>query len=65
MAAWWQDVEAAIAKLGGIAAYKDIYEEVARLRGGNRIANFEAVVRKEIERHSSDSRAWERKRELF
>ena len=65
MASWWQDVESAIANLGGIAAYKEIYQEVARLRGGSRIANFEAVIRKEIERHSSDSRAWEGKRDLF
>lgn len=64
MATWWQDVATAVENLGGVAAYKDIYAEVRRLRGDG-VANLEAVVRKEVERHSSDSRAFEGRRDLF
>tara|TARA_R110001583_G_scaffold77035_1_gene210142 strand:- start:1873 stop:2526 length:654 start_codon:yes stop_codon:yes gene_type:complete len=67
---WWQSVETALENLGGVAALKDIYAEVKRIRedsGDSITHSLEANVRKELEYNSSDSSNWRgpRKRDLF
>jgi len=41
--------------LGGSAMYKDLYDEVYRIRGGDVPRTFEDVIRRTIQTHSSDS----------
>ena len=65
MASWLDDTVQALENLGGVAKYREIYAEVARLRVGRTILSLKATVRKEIERHSKDSRLWEGKKDLF
>jgi hypothetical protein len=53
-------VVSALRGLGGEANYHAIYREVGRLRGITLSRGQEAGVRKEIERHSSDSEIWQK-----
>ena len=49
---WVNDIAAALKNLGGVAAYDDIYKEVARLRGTNLPDNWQAIIRGRIEENS-------------
>lgn len=65
---WIDDVFDGISAIGGKGYYSEIYTSVKamRLRGGHKIPkSFEAIVRREIENHSSDSEAYMGKRDLF
>ena len=65
---WVDDVLEGILSLGGKGYYSEIYESVkaARIRNGSRIPkSFQAIIRREIEYHSSDSDAYLGKRDLF
>lgn len=52
---WVQDIVQAMTNLGGSARYKDLYDEVYRIRGGQVPKSFVNVVRRTIQNHSSDS----------
>lgn len=65
---WIDDVFDGLAALGGKGYYAEIYPSVkeTRLRNGFRIPrSFEAIIRREIENHSSDSEVYLGKRDLF
>lgn len=59
-----EDVITAMENLGGSARYADLYREIERIRP-NLTPTWQAGVRREIERHSSDSAAWEGRRNVF
>lgn len=65
---WIDDILDAFTSLGGKGYYADIYREVRKLRiaGGHRLPpSSDAIIRREIENHSSDSQAFLGKRDLF
>jgi len=55
MATWLQDIEQALANLGGVAKLSDIYSEVERVRPPPHPESIDAIIRGTIESHSSDS----------
>src|SRR4051812_38605289 len=65
MATWLEDIQTALVNLNGVASYSSIYMEVGRLQGKTLSRDDQATVRKEIERTSSHSKNWDRKRDLF
>lgn len=65
---WIDDVVDGFLIIGGGGYYSEIYASVraARLDSGYGIPqSFEAIVRREIENHSSDSEAYLGKKDLF
>lgn len=52
---WVQDIVQAMTNLGGSARYRELYDELYRLRGGEVPRSFEEVIRRTIQNHSSDS----------
>jgi HNH endonuclease len=54
MPTWLEDVQLALATLGGVAPLKTIYEEIARTRS-NLPVSYDAIIRRTIETNSSDS----------
>jgi len=65
---WIDDVVDGVKNIGGKGYYSEIYRSVrsSREEGGRRIPpSFEAIVRREIENHSSDSDAFLGKLDLF
>ncbi|MBZ9957754.1 hypothetical protein [Mesorhizobium sp. BR1-1-14] len=65
---WIDDVLDGVSALDGRGYYPEIYASVkeTRLRNGFRIPRtFEAIIRREIENHSSDSEAYLGKKDLF
>ncbi|GAB5519003.1 MAG: hypothetical protein RhofKO_12540 [Rhodothermales bacterium] len=64
MARWIDDIVSAMRNLGGYASYSDLYPEVARLRTQPLPQTWEAIIRGQIETHSSDSEAF-KGRDLF
>ena len=59
MATWLEDVEKALENIGGTGKLSDIYQEVRNIRPKPHIASFEDTIRGCLERHSSDSQAFE------
>jgi hypothetical protein len=57
MATWLDDILTAFGNLGGTARYRDLYDEIERIRTAPLAANWQATVRERIERHSSESTA--------
>lgn len=55
MATYFQDVQQALEDLGGTARLREIYAAVRRIRPGPLPKSFEAIIRKTLEHHSSDS----------
>jgi hypothetical protein len=53
---WIQDIVSAFENLGGDAQYRQLYEEVSRIRGGELPESWQAIIRQSIETHSSDSK---------
>lgn len=65
---WIEDVIEGLRRIGGTGHYEEIYTSVLDVRkeNGHTIpVSFEAIVRKEIEYHSSDSGAYKGERDLF
>ncbi len=62
---WLELIQKAFANLGGIASLPMLYAEIGKLRGATLTHTDQATVRKEIERHSSDSEVWQEKQDLF
>ena len=66
MATWLEDIKQVFEAVGGEVHYRDLYEELGRIRGRRLSRNDEATVRKEVERYSSDSDNWKEGRpDLF
>lgn len=63
MARWIDDILQAIRSLGGKAAYTDLYNEVARIRGENLPKTWQAIIRNQVESFSSDSENYRKHRE--
>lgn len=57
MASWVTDITSALGNLGGVAAYADLYREIARIRPAHQLTkSWQASVRRTVEQHSSDSK---------
>ncbi len=59
MATWRSDIKRALRNLGNTASLGDIYAEVRRIRPLPHPPALEAIIRGELERHSSDSENWQ------
>ncbi|MBU5669236.1 hypothetical protein KQI68_05195 [Peptoniphilus sp. MSJ-1] len=55
----------ALENLGGKANYKELYNEFEIFSRKELTVNTKAGIRAEIQRHSSDSQAFEGKKDLF
>lgn len=56
---WTQDIVEAMINLGGSARYKELYDEIYKLRNGRVPQSFEEVVRRTIQTNSSDSKGFQ------
>lgn len=65
MATWIQDITKAFEQYGGVASLPDIYKLTALLRTEPLPRNHRAIIRREIENHSSDSKVFKNKEDLF
>jgi hypothetical protein len=52
---WLEDIVTAPENLGGSASYRELYEEVRRLRGNDLPMSWQETIRRTIQDHSSDS----------
>lgn len=64
MHTWLEDIETALANLGGVGRLSQIYDEVRRIREGPHPRAFRGTIRGTIETHSSDSAKF-RGRDIF
>jgi hypothetical protein len=64
VATWLEDIVTAMENLGGSARYPVLYDEIERIRP-NLPPTWQSGVRRDIERHSSDSEAFEGRRDVF
>ena len=62
---WIDDIKQALINLGGFGHYTKINEEIKNIRMGHVSANWQAVVRRTIQQHSSDSQSYLGKEDLF
>lgn len=62
---WRDDVFAALENLGGQGALEEIYDAVANIRSAPLPANWQAIIRKELEIHSTDSQAFRGEAALY
>ena len=62
---WLEYVVKAFENLGGVASYKQLYEEILLIRNEKFSDSWKAVVRATIERNSSDSLAYAGKNDIF
>ena len=60
-----EEIIEALTQLGGHATLKEIYDKVAEITDKEMPKSFEAVIRGAIERHSSDSDAFDGKNAIF
>jgi hypothetical protein len=58
MSSWLDDTKQALRNLGGVARYSEIYAEVARIRNGPLPPTWDEIIRRTIQRNSSDSAAF-------
>ena len=65
MATWKSDTIKALKNLGGIAHRSEILEEIKKIRPDNLNSTWEQTVQRELESHSSDSKAFLNKEDLF
>jgi hypothetical protein len=56
---WVDCIVKALNNLGGKSSYHYLYNEIRRIRPGPLPPTWEAIVRRTIETHSSDSRNYE------
>lgn len=57
---WLDEILRAFSILGGRAFYKELYREIGKIKGHSLSSGEEAEVRKEIARHSSNSKVWQK-----
>ena len=60
-----EDVVRGVEQLNGIASLSDIYQQVRNIRPPPHPQSFEAIIRGEIESHSSDSQKYAERGDLF
>lgn len=65
MATWYEDVIKGLEELNGIASLSDIYKKLRAIRPLPHPESFDAIIRREIESHSSDSDAFGGKEDAF
>lgn len=65
MAIWKDEIIDVLSKLGGKATLKEIYKKVEQESSKELSPSYQATVRATLERHSSDSDAFEGKEDLF
>lgn len=65
LATWREDVFEALRSIGGAAPLASIYRAVREIRGGRLPRTWEAIVRRELEYNSSDSRSYRHRFDLF
>lgn len=65
MVLWRDDVVEALRRIGGTGHLSQIYEKIREVRSGPLPKNLRAIVRKELEYNSSDTDAFQNKRDLF
>jgi predicted HNH restriction endonuclease len=59
MASWIDDIVQSMKNLGGQAEYEELYEEVRRIRDQPLPKTWKAIIRNQVESHSSDSDNYE------
>ena len=65
MSTWIEDVIKGLDDLNGSASLSDIYKKLREIRQLPHPKSFDAIIRREIESHSSDSEAYTRKGDYF
>lgn len=65
MATWLEDIIIALENLRGIAHYSDLYKEVESIRKSPLPKSWMAIIRREIETHSSSSSIFNGKDDFF
>ncbi|MND34514.1 HNH endonuclease [compost metagenome] len=65
MASWRDDVVEALQRIGGRGSLAEIYESVKLVREANRPPTWQAIVRRELEYNSSDSKSHQKRHDLF
>ena len=65
MGTWTEDVITGLENLNGIAPLADIYSELRTLRPEPHPSSFDAIIRRTLESNSSDSDAFQGKKDLF
>lgn len=63
MATWLEDIVSSFKNLGGIAHYSNLYKEIQHVRAESFPQSFEAIIRRNIEEHSSDSNVYDKEYE--
>lgn len=65
MATWLDDVTHGLESIGGIGSLSQIYEAIRLIRPLPHPQSFTAIIRRTLESHSSDSEAFNNKKDLF
>lgn len=65
MSRWIDDISIALTQLGGLSHYSDLYEKIAEVRKENLSKDWKSVVRRTIQQHSSDSKSFLNKEDLY
>ncbi len=65
VASWRDDVVEALQRIGGRGSLAEIYESVKLVRAANRPPTWQAIVRRELEYNSSDSKSHQKRHDLF
>ena len=64
MGTWLEDVITAYQRLGGVAHYSAVYEEIEKIRP-ELPESYKAIIRRTVETYSSDSEAFSGKEDIF
>lgn len=65
MKPWKDDIITALTNLGGTAAYGDLYQEIARIRGSALPSSWKKTVQRTIQDHAVESDGFKRERLFF
>jgi predicted HNH restriction endonuclease len=65
VAKWHEDIKDALGELGGVASLEDIYKQVRKIRSEPHPDTFDAIIRRELESRSSDSKSYLGKEDCF
>lgn len=62
---WIDDIVDSLSSLGGLSHYSELYDKISEIREGNLPDSWKAIIRRNIQYHSSDSNAFRGKLDLF
>ncbi len=65
MSTWLEDISLALANLGGIAHYDDLYPEVKKVRAGTLPDSWKKIIQRTIQDHSDDSDGYKGKNVFY